>query len=283
MLSSCENLVNNISTKYIKKKQWKDMCLILFSYNNHPRYRIILASNRDEFYNRPTRQLDFWDNSAMILAGQDEKDKGTWLGVTPTGKISGITNFRSPNALKDKAPSRGWLVSDYLSGDKTPKEYLEKIMKFGKNYNGFNLLAGDLNSMYYYSNMGEEVQEIKPGLYGLSNAFLDTPWPKITKGKVGLEKIISDGNDLSLEKVFSLLNDKAIPHDNDLPETGVGLEWERMLSPIFIESDIYGTRASTIITIDGNCNIDVVEKTFTRTGPGSFETDITSRKIKPQL
>lgn len=279
MLSSYENLVNNQVSKYIQKKQWKDMCLILFSYNNHPKYKLILASNRDEFYNRPTRQLEFWVDSPNILAGQDEQDNGTWLGVASNGRISGITNFRSSKALKNKAPSRGLLVSNYLNGIQSPKEYLENIMKYGQDYNGFNLLAGDVDSMYYYSNMGGTVQKVEPGIYGLSNAFLDTPWPKVTKGKAELEKIISEGDNLHLERIFSLLSDKAVPSEKELPETGVGLEWERILGPIFIESEIYGTRTSTIITIDHNSNINVVEKTFTKTGADSFESEIVSRKI----
>lgn len=276
MLSSFENMINIYVTKYFYKKQWKDMCLILFSYNYHPEYRLILASNRDEFYNRPTRQLSLWDTPGKILAGQDEKDHGTWLGVTPCGKIAGITNFRSPKAFKDNPPSRGLLVSDYLSGDDLPLEYMNKIMAVGNSYNGFNLLAGDLNSMFYYSNMGHGVKKLKSGIYGLSNSFLDTPWPKVQKGKTEFEKIIAGGQDISIEDIFLLLADKTCPSDEQLPETGMGLEWERILGPLFIQSEIYGTRTSTIITIDNNCTIKVVEKTFIKKGMDLFESDIVS-------
>lgn len=255
------------------------MCLILFSYNYHPDYKLILASNRDEFYNRPTRQLALWDKTVKILAGQDEKDKGTWLGVTAAGKISGITNFRSPVALKENAPSRGLLVSDYLSGDDSPYEFLEKIMRSGSNYNGFNLLAGDAKSMYYYSNKREEIRELKPGIYGLSNAFLDTPWPKVKNGKTEFEKIISGGKNFSVKALFSLLADKTCPSDSELPETGVGIEWERILGPLFVQSDIYGTRTSTIITIDKHLNVNVIEKTFIKTGMNLFKTDIVSASL----
>ncbi len=257
------------------------MCLILFSYKNHSRYKLILASNRDEFYNRPTRQLELWDNntSETILAGQDEKDKGTWLGVTPSGKFSGITNFRSMKSIKHQAPSRGLLVSNYLTGNESPKEYLETVMESGSLYNGFNLLVGDVNSMYYYSNMEKEILEIKPGVYGLSNAFLDTPWPKIRKGKSEFDKILSDGDALDEESVFSLLADKKFPPENELPDTGVGSEWERILSPLFIESDIYGTRTSTIITIDNNSEIIVAEKTFVRKPTGGFRSEVVSKTL----
>lgn len=255
------------------------MCLILFSYNTHPLYKLILASNRDEFYNRPTRSLFFWDDSSAILAGQDEKDKGTWLGVSSSGKFSGITNFRSPDTLKVNAPSRGLLVSDYLQGSDSPDAYLERIKQSGSSYNGFNLLAGDLNAMYYYSNRGAGVREVNPGIYGLSNAFLDTPWPKVVKGKRGLAKIISTGKEVTPENLFTLLSDRVYPPEKELPETGVGSEWERILSPMFIESDIYGTRTSTIILIDNHFNITVTEKTFCKTETGVVETGEVSRTL----
>lgn len=258
------------------------MCLILFSYKNHPRYKLILASNRDEFYDRPTRQLELWDDdrsSETILAGQDEKDKGTWLGITPSGKFSGITNFRSMKSIKHQAPSRGLLVSNYLSGKDSPKEYLETVMESGPVYNGFNLLAGDVHSMYYYSNMKRDILEIEPGVYGLSNAFLNTPWPKIRKGKAEFDKILKDDDELDEKRIFSLLADKNFPPLNELPDTGVGPEWERILSPLFIESDVYGTRTSTIITIEHSSEIKVVEKTFLRNATGGFRSEIVSESL----
>lgn len=257
------------------------MCLILFSYKSHPRYKLILASNRDEFYNRPTRQLELWDDeySEAILAGRDEQGKGTWLGVTPSCKISGITNYRSMKNIKDQAPSRGLLVSNYLNGNLPPKDYLESVKTSGHLYNGFNLIAGDLNSMYYYSNIADEIQEVKPGIYGLSNAFLDTPWPKIRKGKSELARILSDDSKPTEESLFSLLADKEYPPQSELPDTGVGSEWEKILSPIFIESDIYGTRTSTLVTIDYNAGINVIEKTFIRSGIGELRSEILSKTL----
>ncbi len=241
------------------------MCLILFSYNNHPDYKLILASNRDEFFNRPSLSLSLWDNSESILAGRDLKDGGTWLGVSKGGKFAAITNFRDPKTLKTDAPSRGILVSEYLKGKKSPGDYLEEKMTRRNEYNGFNFLAGDETDLFYYSNAGGSLKKLDSGLYGLSNRFLDTPWPKVVKGKEGLKEIISE-KDFSQESIFSLLADSNCPPDSDLPDTGIGIEWERLLGSLFISSETYGTRCSTILTIDYNSRINVVERTFSKKG-----------------
>lgn len=246
------------------------MCLILFSYNNHPQFKLILASNRDEFYNRPTTPLHLWDDTGLnpILAGRDQQEKGTWLGVTPSGRFSGITNYRSMAHTRSNAPSRGLLVSNYLKESTSPKNYLEEIRKDGYRYSGFNLITGDADGMFYYSNISNDIQEIKPGIYGLSNAFLNTPWPKIKKGKAAMDKILSSGSDFQESEFFALLADSDFPPEDELPDTGVGIEWERILSPLFIKSDVYGTRTSTIITIDYNGTIKMVERTFEKTATG---------------
>lgn len=274
-------MVNMNITKYFQKKQWKDMCLILFSYDIHPRYKLVLASNRDEFYSRPTKQLHFWEDTVheKILAGRDEQDKGTWLGVTATGRFSAITNFRSMSHVKSGAPSRGLLVSNYLSGSKSPHEYLEDIKTSGHLYSGFNLLVGDRNTLYYYSNINNEIVKVEPGIHGLSNAFLDTPWPKIRKGKAGIKQLVSGEGELFHDKLFELMADSEYPPESELPDTGVGEEWERILSPLFIESDVYGTRATTIITIDNNLCMNVIEKTFKKGGNGITARDTVSMTI----
>ena len=241
------------------------MCLILFSYNSHPDYKLILASNRDEFYNRPTEQAAFWGESGNILAGRDVKGGGTWLGVSREGKIAAITNYRDLEAVKNDAPSRGLLVSQYLQGDQKPGDYLSEISRQGQVYSGFNLLAGDLKELYYYSNMGGRLKRLTPGIYGLSNHLLDTPWPKVLKGKEGIQAVTRQA-DFDLNAVFDLLADPLSPMDNELPETGVGLEWERILSPLFIRSDIYGTRCSTVITIDYDSKVEFIERTFSSKG-----------------
>ena len=254
------------------------MCLILLSYNNHPSYRLILAANRDEFYDRPTAPLGFWDEAPHVLAGRDLKSGGTWLGVTKTGRICAITNFRDPAVQLIDAPSRGLLVANYLKGNESPQIYLQKVKGDGERYNGFNLLAGNESGIFCCSNRTEDIIRLSPGLYGLSNNLLDTPWPKVAKGKRCLEKILSS-NKIDCESIFELLSNRNMPPDSDLPDTGVGIEWERILSPLFIKSDTYGTRSSSIVLI-GKENITFMERTYITDGLGSMRHETRQFSIK---
>jgi uncharacterized protein with NRDE domain len=247
------------------------MCLIIFLYDIHPDYRLILAANRDEFYDRPTDPLSFWDDAPDVLAGRDLKGKGTWLGINKNGRIAAITNFREPATFKTNAPSRGLLLSDYLTGTMNPRIYLKHIKTIGHRYNGFNLIIGDMSGLYYYSNKADKIKELKPGLYGLSNHLLDTPWPKVEKGKRGLEKLLAKEKQMNTEDIFSLLADRTFPPDDRLPDTGIDLDWERMLSPLFIKSDIYGTRSSSIVLIDRSRKTSFTERSFIPEEPGSFK------------
>lgn len=237
------------------------MCLILFAYETHPKYRLILAANRDEFYDRPTAPAHQWEDCPNIFAGRDLKSHGTWLGVTSTGRIAAITNYREPQTNKDDMRSRGELVQRFLSQDLSPKQYLETIAKTANQYKGFNLIVGDVSDLYYFSNRGDDIQKIHPGVHGLSNRFLDTPWYKVQKGKQLLcQKIQTDTVDP--EQLMAILTDRSVPPDEFLPDTGVGLEWERLLAPIFIISQTYGTRSSSVILIEKNGKILFLEKTF---------------------
>jgi uncharacterized protein with NRDE domain len=256
------------------------MCLIIFLYDNHPDYRLILAANRDEFYDRPTSPLAFWDDSPAVLAGRDLKGKGTWLGITKNGRIAAITNFREPALFKPDAPSRGLLVSDYLTGTKTPKIYLKHIKTIGYRYNGFNLVLGDSDGIYYYSNKTEKIKELKPGLYGLSNHLLDTPWPKVEKGKAGLKKLLAREKQINTDDIFSLLSDRTFASDDRLPNTGIGLELERMLSPMFITSDTYGTRSSSTVLIDRSHEASFTERSFISERPGSTKQNARRFNLK---
>jgi len=247
------------------------MCLILFLYDTHPDYRLILAANRDEFYDRPTRPLAFWDDTPSVLAGRDLKGTGTWLGINKNGRIAAITNFREPALFKPNAPSRGLLLSDYLTGTKTPKIYLKHIKTIGHRYNGFNLLLGDSNGLYYYSNKTEIIKELKPGLYGLSNHLLDTPWPKVEKGKAFFKNVLSKEKRINTEDIFSLFADSTPAPDDLLPDTGIGLIWEQILSSMFITSDTYGTRSSSIISIDRSHKVVFSERSFIPEEPGAFK------------
>jgi uncharacterized protein with NRDE domain len=245
------------------------MCLILLSYRNHPSYRLILAANRDEFYDRPTAPLGFWEEDPRILAGRDLKSGGTWLGVTKSGRISAITNFRDPKTQMNDAPSRGFLVENFLRGDEPPEKYLRKVKKEGKKYNGFNLIAGNESGLFCFSNRSDEITELSPGVHGLSNRFLDTPWPKVEKGKKCFKNILS-GNNIDTELIFAMLADEEKPPDGDLPETGVGIEWERILSPLFIRSEIYGTRSSSIVLMEKK-SVTFIERTYNTGGTGEIK------------
>lgn len=237
------------------------MCLIVFAYNVHPSYRLILAANRDEFYERPSLPADFWEDQQNVLAGRDLKEGGTWLGITKDGKFAAVTNYRDPSALKSNAPSRGRLVSRYLIGKQNAGGYLVDVSSQADKYNGFNLLIGDDNDLFVFSSNGEK-QKLNPGIYGLSNHNLDTPWPKVSRGKRLLKSTLDQKGTELKEALFTVLADRHIPPDSKLPSTGVGLEWERILSSMFIKSPDYGTRSSTIILIGKNRRVRFVEKNF---------------------
>ncbi len=247
------------------------MCLILLSYDMHPVYRMVLAANRDEFYNRPTLPLDFWNDEPDILAGRDLKCSGVWLGVTRIGRIAAVTNFRGPGFEIIDAPSRGLLVSDFLLSKESPKSYLKHLEATGNRYNGFNLIVGDRNELFYYSNRGNRMEKMKPGLYGLSNHLLDTPWPKVKKGKTYLNTLLSGKSKIDPEDIFNILTDNSYPPDNMLPDTGAGYKWERILSPLFITSRFYGTRSSSIVLVERNGKITFLERTFIADGTASTQ------------
>jgi len=247
------------------------MCLILLAYRTHPRYPLILAANRDEFYQRPTVPAAFWETEPQILAGRDLKSGGTWLGMSLTGRIAALSNYRDPGTVRDNTPSRGGLVTDFLLGDIPPAEYLVMLRQRSRDYNGFNIIFGDLKNLYFYSNRGEVPPLLQPGIHGLSNHLLDTPWPKVSQGKKALAKILAHGKDPAVEEIFALLADRSIPDDSYLPDTGVGLETERLLAPLFISGPTYGTRSSSILLIDQDAEATFLERSHNG-APGSGST-----------
>ncbi len=238
------------------------MCLILFSYDNHPRYRLVLAANRDEFYERSTAGAHFWGDDSGILAGMDLKEGGTWLGITRNGRFAAITNYRDPSIRRENATSRGLLVSNYLRSNIETEKYIDEIKTKIDCYNSFNLLVGDMQNLYYLSSNPLSSRIITEGTYGLSNHLLDTPWPKIKSGKKVLNEKMLRETDFAVEELFLILRDETQPEDQNLPQTGVGLEWERILAPIFIKSETYGTRSSTLLLIDHSNNLTFVERTY---------------------
>jgi uncharacterized protein with NRDE domain len=238
------------------------MCLILLACNAHPRYRLILAANRDEFFARPTAPARFWDDAPQLLGGRDLKENGTWLGITRNGRIAALTNYRDPRSERKDAPSRGGLVSGYLSGSMPFEEYKALLCREGGSYNGFNLIFGDEERLCWFSNRGGEPQLLRPGIHGLSNHLLDTPWPKVSQGKKALEFLVDQGKTIQPEALFTILADRTIVPDHLLPDTGVGIELERVLSPLFISAPNYGTRSSTVILIDREERVTFIERGF---------------------
>lgn len=237
------------------------MCFIVFAYRSHPRYHLVLASNRDEFYERPTAPADFWEEAPDVLAGRDLKGGGTWFGVTRQGRFAALTNVREPGKHRPDAPTRGALVADFLTGTASPSAYLHAVRDSAHRYNGFNLIVGDTRHLCYFGNRDGDVRTLSPGLYGLSNRTLDTPWPKIERGKAALADVL-ESDVIAPEALFSFLDDRTQAPDENLPDTGVGLEWERLLSPIFIQSPSYGTRASTLLLMTAEGHVTFVERTF---------------------
>jgi len=225
------------------------MCLILFAYHVHPTYKLIVAANRDEFFQRPTAPAHYWADNPKILAGRDLEKMGTWMGVTTKGRFAALTNYRDPSEFSLKKRSRGELVADALQLQGDVHAYMKRLTESKDLYPGYNLLAGDANNLYYYSNKSDLLKKLTPGIYGLSNHLLDSEWPKVQKGKAGLSSIIKRNDFDMVEELFTLLQNSDPAPDQLLPNTGVTLEMERMLSPLFIKSDNYGTRSSTVIRI----------------------------------
>lgn len=238
------------------------MCLILVAYDCHPRYRLILAANRDEFHQRPTAPAHFWNDAHQVLAGRDLQGGGTWMGVTRQGRLAAVTNFRDPSSLREGAPSRGALVIDFLLETCSGKAYLAALEKRANAYNGFNLVVWDGSDLCWYANRGTGIETMPPGIHGISNALLDTDWPKVELGMRRMKRWIDAAEDPDLEAGFEMLADRTPASDHRLPNTGVGLAWERLLSPMFITSPHYGTRASTLVLMDRAGGIRLAERNF---------------------
>lgn len=236
------------------------MCLILLAWRAHPDYPLVVAANRDEFFARPTSPAAFWPDTPQVLAGRDLDAGGTWLGVARNGRFAALTNYRDPAHNKRGAPSRGELVSRFLAGIQDPNAYLSELESRADHYNGFNLAFGDSDGLWYFSNCGEGEQKLAPGIYGLSNHLLDTPWPKVARGKSALSAALHALPDEM--PLFNMLRDDSIAPDHALPRTGVSLEWERLLSAAFVRASDYGTRSSTVLLRDRSGKIRFVEQEF---------------------
>ncbi|WP_085992875.1 NRDE family protein [Oceanobacillus senegalensis] len=238
------------------------MCLINFHFQSHPKYKLIIAANRDEFYKRPTAPASFWKDEPNILAGRDLMQMGTWFGVTRGGRFAALTNYRDPSLTENRKISRGEIVRYYLAENTSPKSFLNCLQKEKKQYAGFNIIVGNAEQLYHYNNILDEIQSISPGTHGLSNHTLDTPWPKVVKGKQKLEEYVNQHKEINPDALFKIISDSEKAPDDQLPDTGIGIEMERMLSPLFIQSPEYGTRSSTVLLIDQSNHVQFYERTF---------------------
>lgn len=240
------------------------MCLIAIAYKTHPDYPLLVAANRDEFYERPTAAAEFWEEAPTLLAGRDLQGGGTWMGVTHGGRFAAITNHRNPPTTPAQPRSRGLLTLDFLLGDMDPAVYMEALAENAADYAGFNLLVGTVENLYYYSNIERQVRRLKPGIHSLSNALLDTPWPKQELARKRMQSLLTQAVDHP--QLQAVVADRTVVADEQLPQSGVGRELERILSAQFIVSEAYGTRATTSLWLDANGGFSWQESNYRRGG-----------------
>ena len=242
------------------------MCYILLAINQSKNYPFILAANRDEFYQRESAQLAFWHDKPFIAGGRDLEQAGTWMAVTTTGRFAAVTNYREVADKPESARSRGLLITDFLESCSDIADFSAELTRHAQCYSGYNLIYGQLpDRLFYFSNRsaGKPVT-LSPGIYALSNHLLDTPWPKVKLGKRAFKDIIiKNANGNINSKLFSLLADQTQAPAGELPNTGVDNSLETLLSSIYIESDHYGTRCSSVITVDASCCLNFTELTHT--------------------
>lgn len=242
------------------------MCLILFAYRAHADFDLVLASNRDEFFARPTAPADYWTDAPAILAGRDLDKGGTWMGVTRSGRWAALTNFRDGTAAQPGLRSRGDLVANFLRGETAAGDYAGGAAGSAARYPGFNLLVGDTAGLHYVSHAQDRAQRVGPGVHGLSNHRLDTAWPKVETGRRRLEAALRDPADTLEERLLALLSDREMADDGRLPSTGIAPDWEKRLSAAFIRAPGYGTRASTVLLIGRDGEVRLRERSFGEDG-----------------
>lgn len=254
------------------------MCLITLAYRTNDAFPLVVAANRDEYYQRPTMGIHFWDDHPGLLAGRDLQAGGTWMGITRHGRFAAITNYRSTSPAPERARSRGMLTLDFLAGSSEPVEYLQAICNSGDDYAGFNLLVGDHEGIFYLSNVEGEVRALQPGIHSISNGLLDSGWPKQRCAETRLAGTL--GEALDHEALAGTVSDRRVAADAELPDTGVGIELERALSPQFITLGEYGTRATTTLSVHASGRVEVRERDFLAGGIAgerrelSFELEI---------
>ncbi len=239
------------------------MCLIAIAWRAHPRFPLVVAANRDEWRERPAEAAHWWPDHPEILAGRDLKAGGTWMGVTKGGRFAAVTNFRDPSDKRSTALSRGALVTGFLLDRRAPVEFLADLASRAALFNGFNLVVGDGTTLLGLGSRDPAPFEIAPGVHGLSNHRLDEPWPKVIRAKAAMASALGDED--PAPRLFEMLADTRGCEDSALPDTGVGIEWERRLAAPLIVGDDYGTRASTLLTMASDGAVRFEERAI---GPG---------------
>ena len=248
------------------------MCILFIANKLRDDYPLIIAANRDEFYARPTAPSSFWKSHPQLLAGQDLEANGTWMGVTRNGNIAALTNVRDPHNINKNAVSRGELVANWLKQDPADikgvaqAQYLATLEKTRHQYNGYNLLFGDTKALKVYNNVNNSTHAIDTGVYGLSNADIVTAWPKVTQGVTALNDYVANKSTIDKEDLFDILRHDNKADDALLPDTGIGYEWEKALSSIFIQTEKYGTRTSTLLLVDKKNTLTWKERRFSDRG-----------------
>ncbi|MGV8944521.1 NRDE family protein [Thermomonas sp.] len=251
------------------------MCLVALAFDNHPRWRIVLAGNRDESHARPTAPLASWDD-APILAGRDLASGGTWVGLDPKGRVAVVTNVRDGFPQPHQGPSRGALPVAFLAGTQDAETTTDALLDRAGDYAPFNLLLADATSCWHLGNHPRRLDQLAPGVHGISNGPIDAPWPKTRHLCAALEQWLDAGDD-DLQPLWAALADERIAADDALPDTGVGLELERRLSAAFIRGETYGTRASTIVLVDRDGQGWIHERRFGPEGVFLGETRLSNR------
>lgn len=238
------------------------MCLLVFAWRPDAAERLLFAGNRDEFHDRPAAPADWWENG--LLGGRDLRAGGTWLATHRNGRFAVVTNFREPLEEGRGPRSRGELVTGFLDDTATPAAFASDVAARGHEYAGFNLLLGDPESLVYLSNRGRGPERLAAGVYGLSNHLLDTPWPKLERTRARFSALLEQGADT--DALLDMLADRTPAADGVLPDTGVGPEFERLLSSPFIQSPRYGTRCSTVMRMLEDKQMEFVERRFDANG-----------------
>jgi uncharacterized protein with NRDE domain len=240
------------------------MCLIVLAWRAAAAFPLIVAANRDEWRERPAEPARWWASAPAMLAGRDLQAGGTWMGVTRDGRFAAVTNFRDPSDKRSSARSRGGIVTDFLLGPDSAEPFLASLAKRAREYNGFNLILGDRAGLFYYGSRENEAREIEAGVHGLSNHLLDEPWPKVVKGRARMLSALA--SDDPAPQLFDMLSDTSGTTDDELPRTGVGIEWERRLAPALIVGADYGTRASTVLAVASDGAVSFEERTRDASG-----------------